>query len=108
MPAVSQAKSSPVRPKPVITSSAISGTPAVSQIRRAATRKSAECMTIPAAPCTRGSTITPARRCPSLSTVAASSSSSGPTRATSKSSGSKARKKGSGSPTAIAPKVSPW
>ena len=52
-PRRAHAKSAPVRPKPVMTSSAISGTPWRSQAARAARTNSGECMRMPAAPCTQ-------------------------------------------------------
>ena len=55
MPACSQANIVPVRPKPVMISSAMRSTPCSSQISRARRRKCGWYMRMPLAPCTMGS-----------------------------------------------------
>ena len=58
-PRCSHANRAPVRPKPVITSSAISGTPCASHARaHGAQERRGACMRMPPAPWTSGSTIT--------------------------------------------------
>ena len=98
----------PVRPKPVMTSSAISGMPRLAVTCRRAPTKPMGWMRMPAAPMSRGSRITPAARSPSSSSARTAAAVSIGIRRTSNSMRLKGSKKGSGSPTAMAPKVSPW
>ncbi len=115
MSAPSPANSSPVRPKPVAISSSTSNSPYSSQSSRSSATHSGGWKRIPPAPCTIGSTITPASSCAwransSRTSKAHSSSQRG--------SGAKTCSTSvpvniecippTGSQTAIAPNVSPW
>ena len=107
------AKSEPVRPNPVAISSSTSGTPCSSQSERSSATHSGGWNRIPPAPCTIGSTITPASSCSSNSERTDNSHSG-----VHSGSGAKTCSASvpfhiecippSGSHTAIAPKVSPW
>ena len=75
MPACSQAKSRPVRPKPVATSSAMNRAPWRCASSWSAWRYAGGCIHIPAAPCTSGSTMTAASSGPCAANVARASAS---------------------------------
>ena len=59
-PAWSQAERLPVRPHPVITSSAMNSTPYAEHRRRNSARTAGEYMSMPPAPSTNGSTMSAA------------------------------------------------
>ena len=112
-PHCSDAKSVPVRPKPVATSSQMSKTSFARHAAPSAARPSRSASCIPAAPWTSGSTITAASSdaCPSTSSRAVSKqrgSAKDGARTTGNRSGSKRSVPKPSSPTDSAPMVSPW
>ena len=102
-----------MRPNPVAISSRISGTPYASHSSRSSATHSGGWKRIPPAPCTIGSTITPAKSCRSNSerTVASQAgdhSGSGAKTCSASDPFHIECMPPSGSHTAIAPNVSPW
>ena len=112
-PQRSDAKSAPVRPKPVATSSQISKAPVSRHACCRSPYAAASAMCMPAAPCTRGSSTTATSFSPcsptnSVATASARGSSYPGARITGKRNGSKRSVPKPPAPNESAPTVSPW